>query len=142
MDRGKRSQVGFGLLYYIPERPVCLHTRLNTLSLSLLLPSPLTGSRTALIESLSLIKRNAMAAPFEQAFAIQQQMEKAAEEAAGAAPPTKGDVMAIRYRDDEAFYVIPSVDRVTVVFSTVFKEETDRIFGKVFLQVGICKEGR
>jgi actin related protein 2/3 complex, subunit 2 len=35
----------------------------------------------------------------------------------------------------EAIYVVPGVDRVTVIFSTVFKEETDRIFGKVFLQV-------
>lgn len=28
----------------------------------------------------------------------------------------------------------PSYDRVTVIFSTIFKDETDRIFGKVFLQ--------
>lgn len=79
-----------------------------------------------------------MAAPFEKAFSAQQQLEKQAEE--GAAPPAPGPVMSIRYRDDEAFYVIPSHDRVTVVFSTVFKEETDRIFGKVFLQV--CKKRR
>ena len=42
--------------------------------------------------------------------------------------------MAIHYRDEEAIYVRASHDRVTVVFSTVFKDETDRIFGKVFLQ--------
>jgi actin related protein 2/3 complex subunit 2 len=36
--------------------------------------------------------------------------------------------------EEEAIYVIPSDDRVTVIFSTVFREETDRIFGKVFLQ--------
>lgn len=43
--------------------------------------------------------------------------------------------MEIHYRDEEAIYVQPAVDRVTVFFSTVFREETDRIFGKVFLQV-------
>jgi len=42
--------------------------------------------------------------------------------------------MQIHYRDEEAIYVQASQDRVTVVFSTVFREETDRIFGKVFLQ--------
>jgi actin related protein 2/3 complex subunit 2 len=42
--------------------------------------------------------------------------------------------MQIHYRDEEAIYVRASHDRVTVVFSTIFKEETDRIFGKVFLQ--------
>lgn len=35
---------------------------------------------------------------------------------------------------EEAIYIQASSDRVTVIFSTVFKEETDRIFGKVFLQ--------
>jgi actin related protein 2/3 complex subunit 2 len=38
------------------------------------------------------------------------------------------------HREEEAIYVIPSDDRVTVIFSTVFREETDRVFGKVFLQ--------
>jgi hypothetical protein len=42
--------------------------------------------------------------------------------------------MEIHYRDDEAIYARASHDRVTVIFSTLFKEETDRIFGKVFLQ--------
>lgn len=93
------------------------------------------AGRTELVRSLSLLKRNAMAAPFERAFAIQSKLEKEAELAAGQQiEPVKPEVMIIRYRDDEAFYVIPSVDRVTVVFSTVFQDETDRIFGKVFLQ--------
>lgn len=42
--------------------------------------------------------------------------------------------MAIHYREEEAIYIKASHDRVTVIFSTVFREETDRIFGKVFLQ--------
>lgn len=78
-----------------------------------------------------------MAAPFERAFALQRQLEAAAD-GAETAPVNATDIMSIHYRDDEAIYVIPSVDRVTVVFSTVFKEETDRIFGKVFLQVCLC----
>ncbi len=42
--------------------------------------------------------------------------------------------MAIHYREEEAIYIKASHDRVTVIFSTIFREETDRIFGKVFLQ--------
>jgi len=42
--------------------------------------------------------------------------------------------MQIHYRDEEAIYVRASADRVTVIFSTVFQEETDRIFCKLFLQ--------
>ena len=46
--------------------------------------------------------------------------------------------MQVRPREDEAIYIQASHDRVTVVFSTVFKEETDREFGKIFLQVRAC----
>lgn len=42
--------------------------------------------------------------------------------------------MQLHYRDEEAIYVRAAADRVTVIFSTIFREETDRIFGKVFLQ--------
>ena len=53
-------------------------------------------------------------------------------EAAGAG---QGELMALHYRDEEVIYVQASSDRVTVIFSTMFREETDRVFGKVFLQV-------
>jgi actin related protein 2/3 complex subunit 2 len=43
--------------------------------------------------------------------------------------------MTIHYREDEAIYIKASYESVTVIFSTVFRDETDRIFGKVFLQV-------
>ncbi len=46
----------------------------------------------------------------------------------------------IHYRDDETMYIEAKADRVTVVFSTVFKDEDDIILGKVFLQE--FKEGR
>jgi actin related protein 2/3 complex subunit 2 len=42
--------------------------------------------------------------------------------------------MQINYRDEEAIYIQASADRVTVIFSTIFREETDRILGKIFLQ--------
>ncbi|GJJ12502.1 hypothetical protein Clacol_006745 [Clathrus columnatus] len=82
--------------------------------------------REALIKSISLLKRNVLAAPFEKAFKQQKELE--------AQGNGTGQLMAIHYRDEEAIYVIAAHDRVTVVFSTTFKEETDRIFGKVFLQ--------
>jgi len=83
-------------------------------------------ARDALIMSISLMKRNALAAPFERAFQVQKSLES---QTGG-----NGDLMAIHYRDEEAIYVQAAHDRVTVVFSTIFREETDRIFGKVFLQ--------
>ena len=88
--------------------------------------------RDALIANVSLLKRHAMAAPFERAFELQKKLEQEYE--GGAAPSTGTEIMPINYRDDEAIYVIPSADRVTIVFTTTFKEETDKVLGKVFLQ--------
>jgi len=73
-----------------------------------------------------MFKRNALAAPFELAFQTQKTLE------VSGAP--QGELMQIHYRDEEAIYIQSSPDRVTVIFSTVFREETDGIFGKVFLQ--------
>ena len=87
----------------------------------------LLDERDAYFKSISLLKRNALASPFELAFHTQKQLEQA-----GSA---QGDLMAMHYRDEEVIYIQASPDRVTVIFSTVFREETDRIFGKVFLQV-------
>lgn len=47
----------------------------------------------------------------------------------------KGELKVIKYREEEAIFIQASHDRVTVIFSTVFKEETDRVYGRVFLQV-------
>ena len=76
-----------------------------------------------------MLKRNALAAPFERAFKEQQELELSSNSSAA------GEFMQIHYRDEEAIYVQASHDRVTVFFSTVFREETDRVLGKVFLQV-------
>lgn len=83
--------------------------------------------RDTFIHSIALLKRNALAAPFELAFKKQKELESSS--------TGQGDLMAIHYRDEEAIYIRAAHDRVTVIFSTVFREETDRIFGKVFLQV-------
>lgn len=95
-------------------------------------------TRTALIHRISLLKRNAMAAPFERAFSefahLQDEAGRFTSESAPEGISEGGEVMAVHYRDEEAIYIKASHDRVTVIFSTVFREETDRIFGKVFLQ--------
>jgi actin related protein 2/3 complex subunit 2 len=87
-----------------------------------------------LIKSVALLKRNALAAPFEAAFETQKQLEAGGMPTDGSAPPT-GDLMSIHYRDREAIYVRAGFDRVTVVFSTEFQDETDKVVGRVFLQV-------
>ncbi|KAF9164000.1 hypothetical protein DFQ27_004033 [Actinomortierella ambigua] len=81
------------------------------------------------IRKVSLLKRNAMAAPFERAFDAQALAEKEEQW-----DPTTSQLMTIHYREGESIFIQNQQDRVTVIFSTLFKEETDRIFGKVFLQ--------
>lgn len=84
------------------------------------------------------MKRNAMAAPFEHAYEehykLKEEASKYTSEEAPQGVREGGEVMAIHYREEEAIYVKASHDRVTVIFSTVFREETDRVFGKVFIQ--------
>jgi actin related protein 2/3 complex subunit 2 len=95
-------------------------------------------ARDELIQSVSLLKRNAMAAPFEQAYQEHYKLREAASKYTSEEAPQGvregGEVMSIQYREEEAIYVKASHDRVTVIFSTVFREETDRVFGKVFIQ--------
>lgn len=99
------------------------------------------AERDALIHAVSLLKRNTMAAPFEAAFAVhkalaeQTNVVEGAYSAAASTGTTGGDTFVVPYREDEAIYILPSADRVTVVFSTEFKDETDQVFGKLFLQV-------
>ncbi|KAL7627425.1 Arp complex subunit [Parahypoxylon ruwenzoriense] len=95
-------------------------------------------ARDELVNKISLLKRNAMAAPFEHAYAeyykLKEDASKYTSEEAPQGIREGGEVMAIHYRDEEAIYVKASHDRVTVIFSTIFREETDRVFGKVFIQ--------
>ncbi|KAG9071735.1 hypothetical protein KI688_005950 [Linnemannia hyalina] len=87
------------------------------------------GDPEDVIRRVSLLKRNAMAAPFERAFDAQSLAEQEDHW-----DPSSSQLMTIHYRDGEAIYVQNQQDRVTVIFSTLFKEETDRVFAKVFLQ--------
>jgi len=94
--------------------------------------------RDELVQKMALLKRNAMAAPFELAYDEHRRLHDEASRFTSEDAPQGvregGDVMAIHYREEEAIYVKASHDRVTVIFSTIFREETDRVFGKVFIQ--------
>lgn len=75
-----------------------------------------------IVRQASLLKRNCFACVFEKYFSLQ----------AGG-----GDNMqraVIHYRDDETMYVEALPDRVTVIFSVIFRDPDDVIVGKVFLQ--------
>ncbi|EGW35291.1 ARP2/3 complex 34 kDa subunit [Spathaspora passalidarum NRRL Y-27907] len=97
-------------------------------------------SKQELIEQLSLLKRHSMAAPFEQAFARYDELSKQYANSNTYSEEVQQEllnepILVIKYRGiDESIYLKPSFDRVTVIFSTVFQDETDKIFGKVFLQ--------
>lgn len=80
------------------------------------------------IQKAGLLKRNCFASVFEKYFEFQERGEDGHKRA------------VIHYRDDETLYVEAKCDRVTVVFSTIFKDEDDIIIGKVFMQE--FKEGR
>jgi len=90
------------------------------------------------VNKIALLKRNVMAAPFEQAYQehyhLREEAAKFTSEEAPQGVREGGEVKAIHYREEEAIYVKASHDRVTVIFSTVFREETDRVYGKVFIQ--------
>ncbi|XP_071940994.1 actin-related protein 2/3 complex subunit 2-like [Antedon mediterranea] len=87
----------------------------------------LPADTSDLVAKASLLKRNCFSAVFEKYFECQQKEKPI-------------DTAVIHYRDDETMYVNARKDRVTVVFSTVFKDSVDIIFGKVFMQE--FKEGR
>ncbi|KAH9370023.1 hypothetical protein HPB48_001900 [Haemaphysalis longicornis] len=81
-----------------------------------------------IIRKASQLKRNCFASVFEKYLDFQERREI-------------GDKRAvIHYRDEEAPYVDTKPDRVTVVFSTIFKDEGDVVLGNVFMQ--LVKEGR
>lgn len=72
-----------------------------------------------LISKAALLKRNCFASVFEKYFEFQERGDEGHKRA------------VIHYRDDETMYVEAKPDRVTVIFSTVFKDEDDIIIGKV-----------
>ncbi|CCH61951.1 hypothetical protein TBLA_0F04180 [Henningerozyma blattae CBS 6284] len=82
---------------------------------------------------LSLLKVLVVSYPFHLAFEEFDRLSKIPVPVDE--PPVLSDVLFnIKHRDNEQFFVKPSNDRVTVIFETIFEDETDKIFGKVFLQ--------
>jgi len=81
-----------------------------------------------LIQKAGLLKRNCFASVFEKYFEFQERGEEGHKRA------------VIHYREDETMYVEAKSDRVTVIFSTTFKDPDDVIIGKVFMQE--FREGR
>ncbi|KAI8868769.1 Arp2/3 complex, 34kDa subunit p34-Arc [Ramicandelaber brevisporus] len=73
----------------------------------------------------SLLKQHIFAAPLERAFA---------EYDAGIPEDGQGELMSVSYREEESFFVQAKYDRVTVIYSVKFREEMDKVFGRVFLQ--------
>merc|ERR1711977_790624 len=71
-------------------------------------------ARDDLIRRVSLMKRNAMAAPFEHAFdehhKLAEEASKFTSEEAPQGAREGGDVMAIHYRDEEAIFIQEFVD--------------------------------
>lgn len=74
------------------------------------------------VQKAGLLKRNCFASVFEKYFDFQEKGE------------TGNKRAVIPYRDDETMYVEALKDRVTVIFSTIFKDDSDIIIGKVFMQ--------
>lgn len=97
-------------------------------------------TKNELINELSLLKRHSIASAFETAFGRYDELSQEysntntySEEVQ--AELAKEPILVVKFRgEEECIYIKPSFDRVTVIFSTIFKDETDKIFGKVFLQ--------
>ena len=79
-----------------------------------------------LVRKIAMLKRNCFAAVFEKYFEFQNKQE------VGKGTNKRA---VIHYRDDETMYVDASSDRVTVIFSTVFKDADDNVIGRVFMEV-------
>lgn len=81
-----------------------------------------------LVKKIGLLKRNCFASVFQKYFEFQENGEESNSRA------------VIHYREDETMYIESKPDRVTVVFSTIFKDPDDVVIGKVFMQE--FKEGK
>ncbi|KAE9417634.1 hypothetical protein Angca_002395, partial [Angiostrongylus cantonensis] len=88
----------------------------------------LPADHSELIQKASALKRNCFASVFEKYFEFQEAGQEGQQRA------------VINYREDETMYIESKADRVTVIFSTIFKDPDDVIIGKVFLQE--FREGR
>merc|ERR1711902_39523 len=81
-----------------------------------------------IVKKCGRLKRNCFAAVFEKYFEFQERGEEGQSQA------------VIHGRDDETMYVEAKSDRVTVIFSTIFKDASDIILSEVFMRE--FREGR
>ena len=81
-----------------------------------------------IVKKCGRLKRNCFASVFEKYFEFQEREEEGQTQA------------VIHYRDDETMYVQAKSDRVTVIFSTIFKDASDIILSEVFMRE--FREGR
>ncbi|SCU77785.1 LANO_0A01266g1_1 [Lachancea nothofagi CBS 11611] len=87
------------------------------------------------IVQLSLLKIHMMSFAFQLAFHEFSLLSQQAQDPASfSGSNDTGTVRQLQYRDDENIFIKPSNDRITVIFETFFQDETDKVFGKVFLQ--------
>lgn len=73
----------------------------------------------------ALLKRNCFGAIFNWFFEYQ---------ASGQAEKNPSPRAIIPFREDETMYIQATSDRVTVIYSTIFKDPDDVIIGKIFMQ--------
>ncbi|AQZ18241.1 ARC35 (YNR035C) [Zygosaccharomyces parabailii] len=85
------------------------------------------------ITRLSLLKIMVLSYPFQLAFDEFAQLSTLPVSEEGTAP-VSNTLHTVQYRDEENLFIKPASDRITVIFETVFQDETDKVFGKVFLQ--------
>ncbi|CCE64438.1 hypothetical protein TPHA_0H02340 [Tetrapisispora phaffii CBS 4417] len=86
----------------------------------------------SVVES-SLLKTAILSFPFQLAFQESFELSKLPAPEDGSSIDSQ-KLYNIQNRDDEQFFIKASNDRVTVIFETIFQDETDKILGKVFLQ--------
>jgi len=77
--------------------------------------------KAKLARNVALLKRNAFAAPFYKTFTDIEGKKG-------------GNLIEIRYRDEEAVFLKPETDRCIVIFAVQFRDPDDVVFAKVFLQ--------
>jgi len=80
------------------------------------------SNKEEVARSVARLKRNALSAPYYKVFAEIEAKK-------GPSP-----LIALNYRDDEAVYIKPESDRVMVIFNVAFKDSSDVVLSKVFLQ--------
>lgn len=87
------------------------------------------------IVQLSLLKTLILSYPFQLAFDEFVKLNNASVAAGETGSTLESSTLhTINYRDDENLFIRSSSDRITVIFETIFQDETDKVFGKVFLQ--------